>query len=196
MPTLIEDGFNYRGEVMRVETFPQADLSASGAFLRGDLVKAANGEVSVAKAPGANITAGRLEGATPDPVLGFALMDGERAASNRYDPVQVLIPGPYVDFALPIAHSTHGSSTLSITQLLAQYGLSHMDQSIANYTRQGSTPWVVDISDTTNPYVRVVGMFTRPDWTVPGHGGVAWNATGEKFGWVWARFNGTGLQLQ
>jgi hypothetical protein len=195
MPTLIEDGFEYEGCVLRVETFPQADVSASGAFKRGDLVKATAGELSVAKAPAGSVTGGRLNGATPDPILGFALMDAGTNASDRYQEIQVLIPNDDVLFALPIVHTTHGSSTLSITQLLSQYGLTHLGANVANYTRAGSTPWCVEVSNTTNPYVRVVRFFHRPDWVVPGKEGASYGATGEKFGWVWFKFNGLGLQF-
>ncbi len=153
--------------------FPEG---SSQTFQQNWLVDLGSGLVAVAgNGQGANFAAGD-----------FVLGRPQRAATGTArTAIAVEIATDLTFFDLPVYGSGGTNLTLAEGQLGTKYEL----------YRNSSDVFYVDLDQTTNTKVIVVGFVNDPKATVPGSQGAAYNVTGETAGHVWAKVIAAQRQL-
>lgn len=179
MPTILY-GQDVRVRTPREEvlTFPEG---ASQSFKRGDFLILSGGYVVLAKAAG-NLSTGKL---ASELILGQALMDAKGVQGT---PIQVVVANECTDFAFQVVHSTDASSVLTVALLGEKHNITHLAADAIASGKPQNRCWVCQISGSLDNQVVITGFVEDVRFTVPGHQGVEYSATGEKYGLVWARF--------
>lgn len=126
---------------------PAGDFFQKGSetFKPGDLLtRDSNGLANASVAAGSNFTS------AGEPILGFAMDDATGTAS---DPIDIQRVNKGTRMTLPVYHSTPGSAVNSI----AKIGVS------CQLRNDGTYGLMVDVENTSNPVVKIVGIPTNVD---------------------------------